>query len=341
MSSINTTLPKGSWVLVTGVTGYIASHVALEFLKLGYKVRGTVRDPEKARWLTEETFAPEASAGSFEISVVPDMAIDGAFDEAVKGVSAVAHVATIATYDSNPNNVIPQTIAGAVNALKAASRESSVKQFVYTSTVGASAFPIADVAFHVDQDTWNDSVVAMAWAPPPYEPSRGMIVYAGGKVETERAVWKFVQEQKPGFTVNTVNPFTVFGRILNSKQKPSTAGWVLDLYRGEIDQIKHVKALNYVNARDVALLHVAAVLDPEVKNQRIHAWGAPFNWNDLLAIMRKLRPAHKFIDDIPNLGQMLGTVDDSLGLKLLKKWNGQAGWTSLEQGIRENIEGLA
>ena len=54
-----------------------------------------------------------------------------------------------------------------------------------------------------------------------------------------------------------------------------------------------------------------------------------------------MRPEHKFIDDIPDLGKMLGTVDDSLGLKLIKKWARQDGWASLEKGIRENIEGLA
>lgn len=87
-------------------------------------------------------------------------------------------------------------------------------------------------------------------------------------------------------------------------------------------------------------MHIAAVLDPEIKNERIHAWGQPFNWNDILAVMRKLRPEHKFIDDIPDLGKMLGTVDDRIGLKLMKKWAGQDDWTPLEQGIRENLEGV-
>lgn len=243
-----TTLPQGSWILVTGATGFIASHVALEFLKLGYKVRGTVRDLEKAKWLTDETFASQASSGSFELVVVANMAAENAFDEAVKGMSAVAHIATVATWDADPNNVIPPTVAGAVNAIKAASKEDSVRQFVYTSTVGAAAFPVADVPFNVDADSWNDGAVAMAWAPPPYEPSRGVVVYLGSKVEAEKAVWKFAKEQKPNFTVNSVNPFTVFGRILNKNQKPSTAGWVLDLYRGETGQLRGFKASKLIDS---------------------------------------------------------------------------------------------
>ncbi len=35
-------------VLVTGISGFIAKHVALAFLEAGYEVRGTVRSMSKA-----------------------------------------------------------------------------------------------------------------------------------------------------------------------------------------------------------------------------------------------------------------------------------------------------
>jgi hypothetical protein len=40
------------------------------------------------------------------------------------------------------------------------------------------------------------------------------------------------------------------------------------------------------------------------------------------------------------MGQFLGTVDDSLGLTLMDKWAGKDGWTPLEQGIKERLEGM-
>jgi hypothetical protein len=40
------------------------------------------------------------------------------------------------------------------------------------------------------------------------------------------------------------------------------------------------------------------------------------------------------------MGQFLGTADQDLSLSLLKKWSGQDGWTPLEKGIQDNIEGL-
>mmetsp|Transcript_6854 Transcript_6854/g.12145 ORF Transcript_6854/g.12145 Transcript_6854/m.12145 type:complete len:91 (-) Transcript_6854:1331-1603(-) len=46
----------GKLVLVTGVTGYIGSHVCKNYIEAGYKVRGTVRDKSKksahlAKWI--------------------------------------------------------------------------------------------------------------------------------------------------------------------------------------------------------------------------------------------------------------------------------------------------
>ncbi|PNP40991.1 hypothetical protein TGAMA5MH_06858 [Trichoderma gamsii] len=61
------TLPKGSLILITGLTGYIATHVGQQFLKRGYKVRGTVRDLAKAAWLKDDLFSAEHAAGNLEL----------------------------------------------------------------------------------------------------------------------------------------------------------------------------------------------------------------------------------------------------------------------------------
>jgi uncharacterized protein YbjT (DUF2867 family) len=42
------TLEHGSLILVTGVNGLLGSHVADQLLHAGYKVRGSVRDPQRA-----------------------------------------------------------------------------------------------------------------------------------------------------------------------------------------------------------------------------------------------------------------------------------------------------
>jgi hypothetical protein len=71
-------------VLVTGVNGFIGSHVTDQFLQYGYKVRGTVRDTVKNAWLSTY-FDKNYGPGTFELVSVPDMTAEGAYDEVIKG----------------------------------------------------------------------------------------------------------------------------------------------------------------------------------------------------------------------------------------------------------------
>ncbi|UPK96710.1 hypothetical protein LCI18_007645 [Fusarium solani-melongenae] len=145
MSTIEFTIPEGFIVLVTGASGLVGSHVADQFL--------------------HDVFNKKYGTGQFELLSIPDMAADDAFTEAVKGVSAVAHVASVTTFDPDPNKVIPTVIAGAVNALKAAFAEPSVKRFVYTSSSTAALLPKPNVpGIVVTEGTWNDEAVKLAWS---------------------------------------------------------------------------------------------------------------------------------------------------------------------------------
>ena len=86
-------------------------------------------------------------------------------------------------------------------------------------------------------------------------------------------------------------------------------------------------------------MHVAALLDPGIANTRIHAWSQHFTWNGILAILRRLRPHEKLIDDLEVEETMLATVNDSISRRLLKDWSGRDEWLDLETGIRDTIDG--
>jgi len=76
-------------------------------------------------------------------------------------------------------------------------------------------------------------------------------------------------------------------------------------------------------------------LDPETNNERLPVWNHPFNWNDVLAIFRKVFPKRNFVNDLKDQGKFLGTVDELKSKALLKKWSGQDDWISFEIGMTE------
>ena len=78
-------IPKGSTVLITGASGFIGSHVANQFLKFGYNVRGTTRNLEKSAYFGA-LFGSKYGPGRFEMVAVPNVAAEGAFDNIVKGM---------------------------------------------------------------------------------------------------------------------------------------------------------------------------------------------------------------------------------------------------------------
>jgi nucleoside-diphosphate-sugar epimerase len=68
------------------------------------------------------------------------------------GVSGVTHVASNLTFDSDPNKVIPEVLAGVNGILKSAAKEPSVKRFVYTSSSTAITAPIPNKEFIIDEN---------------------------------------------------------------------------------------------------------------------------------------------------------------------------------------------
>lgn len=233
MSSKTSTIPDDSWVLVTGATGFVGSHVVRQLLQRGYKVRGTVRDFTQASWLVTDHFETYVESGALDLATVPDLAVDGAFDDVVKGASAIIHIATIVTFDPNPNNVVPQAVAGVKSIMNAAAQEPSVKRVVFTSSIVAAGLPVVGDDTQVVRDTWNEAAVEEAWAPPPYGASRGMYTYAASKAAAEKEVWKFVHEQKPHYVVNVISPSGILGEPLHKKHSDSPAGWVATVFKGD------------------------------------------------------------------------------------------------------------
>ena len=86
---------------------------------------------------------------------------------------------------------------------------------------------------------------------------------------------------------------------------------------------------------------MVALLIPSVNGERIFAFAAPFNWTDIVKILRKLRPNNKVIPDPPpNEGRDLTEVVLSRRAEqLLCDFFGRSSWVGLEESIADGIEG--
>ncbi|OOQ90562.1 cinnamoyl-CoA reductase [Penicillium brasilianum] len=339
-SDIIYTIPQGSKILVTGSNGFIGSHVVDQLLKLGYLIRGTLREPKP--WLTD-FFDQKYGKGKFEAFILPDVTSEICCERAVEGISGVIHMAADVSMNPDPSVVIPNTVKATLNILKAASKRPTVKQVVLTSSSTAAYTPNANgERTMITQDTWNDAAVEAAWdenAPPH---SKGYFVYVASKTETEREAFKWVEETKPHFIFNTVLPALTFGKILAPGVGGSTQSFVRNLLKGDGSAMAFLPPQWFVNVADVARLHVAALLSPSVKFERIFAFAAPQNWTEIIRILRTLRPDNPSIPQEPEAeGQDLRIVAPSRRAEeILKSFFDRRGWVSLEESIAEGISDL-
>ncbi|RAH59382.1 aldehyde reductase [Aspergillus piperis CBS 112811] len=331
-ASTNTGIPKDSWVLVTGVNGYVASHTADQLLQQGYRVRGTVRDPSKSRWIQH---------------LVEDMTAPGAFDQAAKGMSGVAHVATILGHTLD---LITGVIRTNRSLLISAAREDTIKRFVYTSSSEAATFSSfsehqAGPSISISADTWNEEALRRSQTNT-VSPKRGFDIYAASKTLGEQEIWKWAAENRPGFVINTVLPSVCFGASMDAKSQghASSSGWPAAIFRNQFDQVwpflQHIipTGAYCVDVKDVALLHVAGLTHPEVTNERLFAFGNPFTWHEVVCIYQKAFPDRVFSSELPGANKM---VHYDIGLDAraqdLLRVMEKPGWSTLEDTLIANV----
>ncbi|KAH8693752.1 hypothetical protein BGW36DRAFT_383640 [Talaromyces proteolyticus] len=338
MSQPEYVIPKGSIILVTGANGYIASHIIDILLEIGFKVRGTVRSEKP--WL-DKLFSERHGKGKYHSVVVPDLSIEGAYDQAIKDVAAVAHVASDVSLSADPNEVIPKVVNLAINALTAASKESSVKRFVLTSSAAATYIAVPENQnVIVDETSYNDSAVKSAWDDNTAPELKPFYNYAASKTESERESWKWVNENKPGFIFNSVLPGFNMGTILHSEQTASTMGVTRNLLKGD-PTVRSIFAPEYfIDVRDTARLHIAALLDSSIKDERIFGSVQDFNWTYVDTVLRKLRPNNKNIPEAPADDWRDKTVIKPMGRaeEILKSFWGKT-WTGFEESLSDGIAG--
>ncbi|KAI8166748.1 Aldehyde reductase 2 [Colletotrichum sp. SAR 10_70] len=338
MAKLNA-LPQGSTVLVTGANGYIGSHIANTILEQGYRVRGTVRSPKP--WL-DELFQSKYGKDKYESITLSNFEDEEALAKAFDGVSAVAHVASDVSFSKDPNAVIPWVVRATETVLAAAAKFSAIKRVVLTSSSSAVIIPETNKpGVRVDENTWNDSAVKSAWDPSLAEDKKPYYIYAASKTEGERAAWKWVEKNKPGYVFSTVLPNCNWGEILHPEIYGSTMGWVRDVLKGDHKAFALYVPQYFVDVVDTARLHAIALLGDDVESQRIFGFAEEVNRSDVFKTLRALRPDNENIPEPDeNEGHDLTeVVPAKKAEQLLKDYYGR-GWAGYKESLEAGIKGV-
>ncbi|KAH8177172.1 NAD(P)H-binding domain-containing protein [Sarocladium implicatum] len=334
-------IPDGSLVLVTGATGFIASQATKQLLERGFRVRGTVRNLHSASWLIS-AFHQAAGSGRFELAMVPDYGKDGAFDEVMKGVSGILHIATSPLdkegggFEEDPDVAIPGAIKDVNIIFEAAMREPSVKSFVFTGSIAGATLPAKGNDTRVDHDTYNEQAIQLARAPDQPAMVKGFFVYAASQAMAEKEFMKLLAEKKPRFSGNVVSPSGVVGAPLHVKHSDNPRNWATVLYKGQQERIDGIPSMFLVDVKDVALVHIAALLDPDTDGQRFQTWGRALSWVSILKVAREIRPEKEWLPDPTSQELLTITADQAIAEKLLKKF-GNREWLPLEQSLVDSF----
>ncbi|KAJ4305682.1 hypothetical protein N0V90_001213 [Kalmusia sp. IMI 367209] len=322
-------VPKNGLVLVTGANGYLGSITVQTLLSSGYRVRGSVRDSSKHEWMLSH-YGPK-----FELVSIPDVSLPGAFDEAIKGIDGVAH---IAASTPNPEDKIMSEINALMNLFEAAQKEKSVKRITYTSSQAACVKHYPGAEYHIDQSTYYEDA-KQAWTLPmsPDWP-RCFLNYCCKKVEGEQRGFKWVAENKPHFEFNTVVPNVCWGTMVRPDIMgfTSTSKMLKWFWEGQKMVVDLCPPMWYVDVEDQALLQVAALTESDVINERLLAFGEKFTYNEILDIFRKQCPGRKFLDNVEEVPDR-GTVDTKRSVELLKRAGKKEGFSTLEEVLRKWI----
>ncbi|KAK3675607.1 hypothetical protein LTR78_004691 [Recurvomyces mirabilis] len=94
----------------------------------------------------------------------------------------------------------------------------------------------------------------------------------------------------------------------------------------------------FVDVQDSALLHVAALILPDVRGQRIFAVESPYNINSVLQLLCMIYPNRVFNGDVSDHGIDLTVFKEAPYAEGLLKRMGKEGWTDLETSLSRNCE---
>ncbi len=246
-------------ILVTGVSGFVAGHVALELLKRGYSVRGTVRDLNKAKLSQQTLTAHGADVSKLAFSEL-ELEDDDGWAEAMRDICAVIHTASPFPMDEPDDKMalVPAARDGTLRVLRHARVAGIAKVVMTSSTVAVTNNLHKPKGFVFNESNWSNTE------------GNNIRAYAVSKTLAEQAAWDDVKKHG-GPDLVVINPSFVVGPMLNVSLGTS-ATLIKQFFEGKFPAVPEL-CFGVVDVRDVAIAHVNAMEREEANGKRFIAAG--------------------------------------------------------------------
>ncbi|KAK0472770.1 NAD-P-binding protein [Armillaria novae-zelandiae] len=308
-------------VLVTGASGFLASHIITLLLAEGYAVRGTVRPGRMESLLA----APIAENKDFSLVQVDDIATSD-LSGALKDVKFIVHTASPLAGKASPQETLQVGIYslfdgtllnhlktaknGTLNVL-AAALKAGVSKVVLTSSWGTTLDPSLEKTyqgvvftekgqFHILLGEAAKIIPVLDWGSVTEEEFLNGVhnplwTYLAAKIIAETTAWKFAKEN-PALDLATINPPFIYGPP-NAQFPPVTPDrlganiMIYSLIHGQPGRPPPAQLPPFFcDVRDVARAHVKAITvnrseTPEEK--RFLVSGGHFTWKEAVEYLEK------------------------------------------------------
>lgn len=295
-----------SLLLITGATGHVGFRTLFHSLREGLKVRAAVRSENKALRLLSRLSAelgPDYThlLQSLSFVIVPDITVDGAFDNAMQDVTHVIHVASpLLTGAAKPpiesefadDYFITPAVRGTLSLLESADASGTVRRVVITSSIVALV-PIAQME-GTEVRPANQPVRPTDRVPftsGPYHSE--FAAYANSKIAALQAAESWYADMRPAFDIIHLHPSFVLGRngMVSTPNEcmKGTNAMILGMLLGKNFGSAFAGATVHVD--DVARCHVIAAAGFRTEpGCTSFILSQKSRWNDAKAVSKRLFP---------------------------------------------------
>lgn len=274
-------------ILVTGASGFVGKWCVVKLLEKGYRVRGTIRSDAKAEQVrkTVAGVVGDEAAGRLEM-VKADILSDAGWPEAMAGVDAVMHVATVIRGDEpkDPEVVVRPAVEGTERVLRMA-HDAGIKRVILTSSIATVGYGHGQTSGRrVYDETFHTKLESMRWT----------WAYCVGKTKAERAAWAYAKAN--GMELTTIHPGAIIGPALDDDASISV-GMVSGLLDNTTPALPS-NGFSIIDVRDVADMHVAALEHPEAVGQRYLATAEYMPFPKVAEVVQELYPDRKIVNRV-------------------------------------------